>query len=112
MGYNTTVHILNDAWDQIKKNPEQFVAGIDENMHRGGTFGVGNHCNPVKVVRTGHADEFRLFAAHRNQITELSPWSEETRGWIERFPDHLRSDIRQARWFLDELEKALDADSG
>lgn len=112
MGFNTTVLILNDAWDQIKKHPEEFVAGIDKMMRRGGTFGVGNHCNPVQVLRSEHADHFRLYASHGNQITELSPWEPKTKEQIERWPEHLRSDIQQARYFLDKLEEALDADKG
>lgn len=108
MGFNTTVLILNDAWDQIRKNPEEFVEGIYEKMNYGGTVGVGNHANPVQVIESRHADEFRLYASHGNQITELSPWSKETQETMRRFPDHVRSNISQARFFLDQLEKVLD----
>lgn len=109
MGFNTTVLILNDAWHVIKENPEEFVAGIGAKMNYGGTVGVGNYANPVQVIESRHADEFRLYASHGNQITELSKWSKATQETMRRFPDHIRADISTARIYLDELEKALDA---
>lgn len=111
MGYNTTINILNDALDQIQKHPEQFVQGILSKYYKGGNVGVGNHANPVRVMRSGHADEFRLYAVHGNSMTELSPYSRETRELIENRPfvrDVFRGSIREARWLLDQLESHLN----
>lgn len=41
MGYNTVVKIINDGWDQIRKNPDDFVDGIDEAINDGGEFRCG-----------------------------------------------------------------------
>jgi hypothetical protein len=107
LGFNTTVLILNDGFDQLRKNPDEFVVGLAQAMHDGGTIGVGNHCNPVQVMRTDHADTFRLYASQYNHMVELSPWSPETRELMERNPEYVRSKIETARWFLDQLEDKL-----
>lgn len=108
MGYNTTVHLLNDALDVIERNPEQFVRGILEGMHNGDTFSVGNHLNPAQVMRTGHADEFRLYSGHQNLMVELSPYAPETERLMESHPQELRSRISMAKWLLYRLEEELD----
>lgn len=107
MGYNTTVLILNDGLDQIEKHPEEFVAGIVEKMHGGGTVGVGCHANPVEVMPTQHADVYRLYSTHANMILELSPYSRATLDLAKRMPDLVQSDINRARDLLDSLEATI-----
>lgn len=81
MGYMTTITILNDGWDQIKKNPEKFVENISEGMHGikrrvgGGidrqaisTFGLGNHCNLMDVAVSHHADDARMYVTWANTM--------------------------------------------
>lgn len=82
MGYNTTVLILNDALDQIRKNPEQFTEGIYQQILTGeeGGVSVGNHCNPVHVMKTQHADVPRLYWTGMNSIMEFTPEYAENRG--------------------------------
>lgn len=108
MGYNTTINILNDGFDQIEKHPEEFVRGVAEKMHEGGNVGVGNHANSVQVARTGHADEFRLYVVKHNSMVELSPFNQETTKIAAQYPDKLRSIISGARHMLDILEENLD----
>ena len=71
MGYNTSVTILNDGMDQIRRNPTQFVGGLDSHLRRGGSFGVGNHANPVLVHPSEHADVTQLIAVGGNFSTVL-----------------------------------------
>lgn len=110
MGYNTTVFILNDQWDRIRKNPQAFVDGIDERMHRG-----GDTIGQTTVMRTDHADTFRLYGTWQNSITELSRWSNTTLRLIEspRMRQYLLTEIDQARYLLKELEaEILKAERG
>lgn len=107
MGFNTTVFIINDGFDQIEKHPEDFVAGIKQAMYEGGTVGVGCHVNCVEVLNTQHADVFRLYASQANSIFELSPYSVRTRKLAERMPHLVRDYIASARQLLDQLEDEL-----
>lgn len=107
MGFNTTVNILNDGMDQLKKHPEEFAQGVLDHYYDGGTFGVGNHGNVVHVAKSRHADEFSLFSVHGNALVELSPYSQETMRLVKRLPDEVRSRISAARYLLDRLEAEL-----
>lgn len=84
MGFNTTLFVLNDGFDQIEKNPDEFVEKISREMHDGGGFGVGNHGNCTQVMRTQHADIFRLYGTHQNLMLELTPWDKDTVDLAER----------------------------
>jgi hypothetical protein len=80
MGYMTPILFLNDAYGDIEKNPEQVVQNILRAMNgaagRWEYFGVGSFANPMKPLRTQHADVPRLMLAHQNTITELGHGSE------------------------------------
>lgn len=110
MGYMTTVLILNDCWDQIEKHPEQFVEGVREKMHGGGTVSVGICANPVEVMNSEHADVFRLYATQANTIIDLSPWDPKTKRLMKSYPELIRDQIDKARFVLDRLEEAFDDD--
>lgn len=65
MGYNSTVIVLNDALDQIEKDPEfgKNLSRAIMSLHRkGGAVDVpaGNHCNAASVVESHHADHSAL----------------------------------------------------
>ena len=108
MGYNTTVNIINDGLDQLRKYPEEFVEGIVRNLNSGGIFGVGNHANQVEVARSEHADTFMLYAVHGNSLIALSPWSLVTRDIAESNPELVKDLIHRAKAYLDYLESELD----
>jgi len=76
MGYNTTVFILNDHLDHLNKNPDKFMERINEEMHGGSERWRGG--SGVTVMKTAHADVFRLYATHQNSIMDLSPYCDET----------------------------------
>ena len=85
MGYMTVVSILNDAWDLIKKNPQQFIENIEEGMHgytvspvtkqrqysRINTYPIGYHCNPMEVCKSFHADDYQVFLVGGNSLNSL-----------------------------------------
>lgn len=111
MGYMTTVCILNDGFDQIRENAQQVVDDIISASYRGGTVRAGNFANPIEVMRTEHADAFRLFCTWQNSLVELSEYApetmrlaetEHTRKWLEQ-------QVRIAQRNLTGLKAALKA---
>lgn len=111
MGYNTTVFILNDAFDQIQKDPEGFVADISRKMHDGGDFSAGMYCTAGTVMRSEHADVFRLYVTQGNSIMELSEWNREVMRLATSDKQYLRdivdADIARAEKQLRDLKKAV-----
>ncbi len=75
MGWNTTVVVLNDALDQIEKDP-QFGASLARAIrhmpvarHRGEDridVAAGNHCNAACVIESHHADSTALVSVGGN----------------------------------------------
>ena len=80
MGFNTPVLILNDALEELKARPEEFIAKLckeaDELTYPNAlgvqSISVGNHCNPVQVLRKGHSSETRLLVSYGNLMLEIS----------------------------------------
>ena len=111
MGYNTPILILNDALGELEKYPNQFVTGIVQVMDRGGDVPVGNHCNPVHVMQSQHADVFRLLLVQGNQMDELSEYV------VDKMPDDMPewlidshiSRMKMAKSLLKDYEKKLKA---
>ncbi len=85
MGFNTTVFILNDQFDALQKDPEEFVRAIAHNMNGGnnGQYGERFLIGQTTVMPTAHADTFRLYATHQNMILELSPYAQETKAMLD-----------------------------
>lgn len=115
MGYNTTILILNDGLDQIRQNPEEFTEKLYNAIgHHNGdqTFGVGNHMNCVTVMKTEHADVFRLYATEGNSIVELTRWSDTTlrllnghdfqRRWVKSLISKAKSSLRELNKLVQE----------
>ena len=79
MGFNTPVLILNDALEELKASPEEFVAKLCKeadgltypNALGVQSISVGNHCNPVQVLRKGHSSETRLLVSYGNLMLEI-----------------------------------------
>ena len=72
MGFMTVVTILNDGWETIKENKEQFVNAIEDGMaaEKGPVhyYAIGNHSNPVIVAKSQHADVPQLVLAQFNDV--------------------------------------------
>lgn len=105
MGFNTTVFFLNDCWSDIKNDPEGTVQFIGQAMNHG-----GQNRSYVTVMRSAHADTFRLYSTWQNQIIEITPDDETVKKLAEtdHGRDHLAAVIRQARRLIHRLDKALD----
>lgn len=96
MGYLTTLTFLNDAADQYDKHPERLVEIIHDavNNHQCSRNGgksydepIGNHCNAITVQRSRHADDHTTYVHMGNGVTEMNPWSADTKDLLERIPD-------------------------
>lgn len=107
MGYMTTLTILNDCMDQIKKNPEQFVEGIFEQYYQGGVVSVGNCANPVEVMSTHHADDYRLYVSGGNATIDINPWNPETKRLMDGASfqrDYVISCVKRAKRMIEMFE--------
>lgn len=85
MGMMTTITILNDAFDIIKANPEQFIENIELGIHGrkgdskgsyyGGDFvnsyGVGNYANPMWVTQSTHSNTPVLMLSYGNMLASF-----------------------------------------
>lgn len=88
MGYNTTVLILNDAFGEIERHPEEFVAGLKPFVNGAGynlrenrrdheighgdvSFPVGHYANGVSVIDVQHADATQVIMVGGNHATLL-----------------------------------------
>lgn len=72
MGYMTEVGILNDHWDEIRKNPAEFVEQIYQSSTSYGhspRWIIGH----TTVARTHHADTLHVYFAARNSFFEAYP---------------------------------------
>ena len=71
MGFNSTVIVLNDALDQIEKDP-YFGKNLAKAILRVGCYGnkvdiqSGNHCKAATVIETHHADYYEYIKVGGN----------------------------------------------
>lgn len=78
MGYNTAVLVLNDGADLLASDPEagrKIYEGIltaPRDRDRATYVSLGNHCNPVSVLPSHHADEVQIIAIGGNSIVPLA----------------------------------------
>lgn len=91
MGWNTTVVVLNDALDQIEKDPHfganlaRAVRHMPVARHHGESrvdVAAGNHCNAACVVESHHADSTVLVSVGGNLGIEQA----STYGWNHHEP--------------------------
>lgn len=83
MGYNTTVIVLNDALDQIAKDPEfgkklaDAITRVTGPRSEPVDVSAGNHCNAATVIETHHADNSALVLIGGNYGSVVG----QTHGW-------------------------------
>lgn len=123
MGFMTVAILLNDAWDQYQKHPEQLVEGLTRNGPHardnnvwGQSSGVGNYANPVVTFQSRHADEPQLILAHQNSGVRLGyrgarGLDERMLGYYEQAVDRAESQIVFARESIEERRRELDAEA-
>lgn len=85
MGYMTELSILNDRWDEIRKNAGDFVEQIYISSITDGKspdWIIGQ----TTVARTHHADYIRVYFSGRNSFFDSYP---EKNMSVERLKSHL-----------------------
>lgn len=73
MGFMTEVSILNDRWDEIRKNPVAFVADIYEHSATGGHYYRSYAIGQTTVAPTHHADDLRVYFSRGNSFFDAYP---------------------------------------
>lgn len=112
MGYNTAILILNDHLHVLESHPEQFVEKLSRQISKQeeDSISVGNVANPVQVMKTEHADVFRLYSSYGNSMTDLSPYNYKLIDECKNNPFIkmiILGQIKQAKKQLKDLEKEL-----
>ena len=77
MGYMTVISILNDAWETIRENGEEFFNGIERKMMPEDDklvhdVSVKGYCNYVQVHTSNHASIPVLCLAHQNNLVDIN----------------------------------------
>ena len=101
MGWNTTVVVINDALDQIEKDPEfgrKLSGAIRKRMSWDGMIDVsaGNHCNAASVVETHHADQTAIVTVGGNTGIRQAlrfGWDHHTREGQEQLLRHWANEL-------------------
>lgn len=110
MGYMTVVSILNDGWETIKKNKDQFIENIEAGMKSNHSkkfindYSVGNFANPMEVSKPFHVDMPHIFFVGRNSMTVLTDLSSDD---LNEMGFQLK-EIKEARQMLSFYEKELE----
>ena len=100
MGFMTEVSILNDRWDEIRKEPEKFVeqlfdASMDSMRY---SYIIGQ----TTVAKTHHADDLRVYFSGRNSFFDAYPSRDMD---IDRLKRHLEL-IKEMKGYLKISEAA------
>lgn len=127
MGYLTTFTIYNDALDQIREHPDEFVEGILKGAHGGyhdryafirGNFGVGNHCNCVEVQKPRHADDHTVYVHMGNTLCEMNEFSSDTERLMKQSPkffkemlDYMELQVKMLKRKAKEYEQRQDSEA-
>ena len=107
MGNLTTFTIYNDGVYLIKEDCKEFCEKLynaalsDEASH----FGHGNHANLVRVQKTRHADNNTVYVHMGNTVTEMSPFSKETKRLMHEFPNFFENMLIEMEYTVEELRK-------
>lgn len=104
MGYMTPILILNDALENVKENPTQVVDNILKGMEmydHSKEFSIGNHTNPMQVLRPHHANIPKMILSHGNQFMELG------RGNQVKNIDYRKKMLERAKQILEEEERSI-----
>lgn len=117
MGYMTVVSILNDGWHTIEHHLDEFSKNIFDGMtgcnHGVGpqkmvnSYPVGNHCNPMQVAKSFHADCPQVFYVGQNCMTMLTDWTSKNKSDIEFQLERIKAAKSMLNYQEKELKKKL-----
>jgi hypothetical protein len=112
MGYVTLIRVYNDATNDINDNQKEFVEGVIRALSsgQGSEYGVGHHCNAVKVFPSVHSNDSSMYILHGNAVTEINPYSKGAEKLMKGNPEYFGEILRMAKDKISQLEKIF-ADS-
>jgi F0F1-type ATP synthase epsilon subunit len=115
MGFNTVVHILNDAFHRLEEHPEKLVEHIKSLMNMGLTQRMrefqGPLSNDVKVMPSHHASEEMYYISGGNTISQVSTQQAEIyaeKGFGYEFIEELKRLEQHSKFVRKFLEEQLE----
>lgn len=88
MGFMTEVSILNDRWDEIRKNPAEFVEQVYVHSMTSGKYRTSGYVMAqTEVAPTHHADDIRVYFSGRNSFFDSYP---DRYMPVDRLKNHLK----------------------
>ena len=107
MGFLTTITIRNDDCHQILDNKREFAELVYDacSDFKSKSRGLGYSSNAVICQKTRHADDTTIYVHAGNTVTEMNPFSEDTKHALEANPDFFKSVIKMMAERLKELKK-------
>lgn len=126
MGFLTTFTISNDALDILEDDPKQvckklYYAALSGKVStishhykpkrkkwwQKKKFGGGVHCNPIKVQKSRHADDWTIYVHAGNTVVEMNQYSEDTKKTLETNPQYFEDMIKFMQRNVTEMKKQL-----
>lgn len=110
MGFNTVAFFSNDAADLFEKHPKETIDNLLDGMNGGrksykGSYGVGNHANPMKVMKTRHADDSTVYVFMGNTLCEMQTYNEETENLMRNHPEFFKQMLNKMQQNATSLKK-------
>lgn len=98
MGSLTTFTIYNDGVDLVKDHAQDFADKILDaaRSHQVGDIAIGNFFNLIRVQKTRHADECTMYVHMGNCVTEINPYSQDTKNLAEQHPEFFKKIVKFA----------------
>jgi hypothetical protein len=107
MGFNTTVFILNDMVEDIRRNPQLFVEQLCDAI-RSCPSQKTTILGQTTVMPTAHADVDRLYYTHGNAMSEIYiPYSEDVKRQYLGLKDYYIEVLKNCRWKVKEMARFL-----
>jgi hypothetical protein len=104
MGFMTEVSILNDRWEEVRKNAPAFVEQLYEASIRGTNDVYGKYIiGQTTVAQTHHADDLRVYFSARNSFFDAYP---ENSMPVDRLKGHLKY-LKEMKEYIKISEQAI-----
>lgn len=126
MGFLTTFTISNDALDILEDDPKQVCEKLYHAALAGKVstishhykpkkkkwwqkkkFGGGIHCNPIKVQKCRHADDWTIYVHAGNTVVEMNQYSDYTKETLEKNPEYFEEMLKFMQRNVTEMKKQL-----
>lgn len=126
MGFLTTFTISNDALDILEDDPKQvckklYYAALSGKVStishhykpkkrkwwQKKKFGGSVHCNPIKVQKCRHADDWTIYVHAGNTVVEMNQYSDYTKDILEKNPKHFKEMLTFMQRNVTEMKKIL-----